>query len=146
MNPFEAVITHCRHLEHLLESRLGAQGRGLHEKTTSVQDRLSSRLVGKLRFIASARNRLVHEHSNRGPVDLDDYIRACNWAAQEIEQLSQAAAPQPTWSAPTLNFEEPRRRGCGCWWWAFLLIVLLNYRGCNPEPKPAAPSPVQPSP
>ena len=144
MNQYEAVITHCRHLEHLLEVRLGAQGRGLHEKTTSVESWLAPRLVGKLRFIASARNRLVHEHTNRVPIDLADYVAACNWAAQEIERLASNSPPQTAWFPPAATSKSAKKQGFN-WWWVVLLVVILNYRGCDPQSQNQTPTQPQPA-
>lgn len=40
---------------------MGAEGRGLHEKVTSVEDKINSSLVKKIRYIASIRNKVLHE-------------------------------------------------------------------------------------
>lgn len=45
MNPYEIAITRCKELEQLLE-QLRASGRGLHDKISSVQHKLTSRLIG----------------------------------------------------------------------------------------------------
>ncbi|HEY1191925.1 MAG TPA: hypothetical protein VGE74_30120, partial [Gemmata sp.] len=61
MSDIELAVTRTKALESLLEQALGATGKGLHEKVTSVQARLSPGLVKKLRFVATVRNKIVHE-------------------------------------------------------------------------------------
>jgi hypothetical protein len=58
----DVAIRASRQIEDLLEQRLGATGRGLHEKVTSVEGRLPPPLVKRLRWIASVRNAVVHDH------------------------------------------------------------------------------------
>jgi hypothetical protein len=75
-------------LERLLEERLGATGKGLHEKASSVQARLSPEALKRIRFIASVRNAVVHE---RVPVkDRMGFMIAVDGAAAEIGALAPA--------------------------------------------------------
>ncbi len=122
MKPFEVVLTRCSELEQLLSMQLGAQGRGLHEKVTSVEHRLTSRLIGKLRFIASARNQLVHESVDWSDDDLEDFTRACDWARDEIRQRAPAKL------APPVELPLPVK---------FLTLAV-------PAPPPPAPIPYSP--
>ena len=92
MTDIELVITRTKALESLLEQGLGAIGKGLHEKTTSVQDKLSPALVKKLRFIATLRNKLVHEASYQKLDDRPGYERACEEAERELRAIT--APPQ----------------------------------------------------
>ena len=55
------TITTCKELEELLKRCLGADGRGLHHKISSVESHLPPSVVGTLRRVATIRNRLVHE-------------------------------------------------------------------------------------
>mmetsp|Transcript_32873 Transcript_32873/g.93257 ORF Transcript_32873/g.93257 Transcript_32873/m.93257 type:complete len:114 (+) Transcript_32873:264-605(+) len=61
-NDYELVITCAKELEHLLELEFGATGKGLHEKISSVSSQLPKGLVRRMRFLATVRNRLVHEY------------------------------------------------------------------------------------
>lgn len=61
MSEIEKTIKLTRKIESLLEDKLDANGRGLHEKISSVEHRLSSALTSELRKIATIRNKLVHE-------------------------------------------------------------------------------------
>ena len=60
-DPFTRLIAISQQTERLLEQRLGAQGRGLHEKLSSVADRVPEKIQKKIRFIATIRNKATHE-------------------------------------------------------------------------------------
>ena len=51
-------------LEQLLETRYHAQGRGLHEKLSSVETQIPKRVQKRIRFIATMRNKATHEDVN----------------------------------------------------------------------------------
>ncbi len=57
---YEIVINSSKSLESEL-SKLGAQGKGLHEKATSIEHMLSPELMTLLRKTATIRNKLIHE-------------------------------------------------------------------------------------
>lgn len=61
MSPVERIFEISQTLEQLLVDRFGATGRGLHEYTTSVQDKLPKKVVKDLRFIATIRNQVAHK-------------------------------------------------------------------------------------
>lgn len=61
MNQFEAVIKYSKQIEGVLERGFGAEGKGLHEKLSSVEDRFDEGLVRQIRRIATIRNKVVHE-------------------------------------------------------------------------------------
>jgi Helicase HerA, central domain len=82
LSDIELVVTTARRLESHLTSRYGAIGLGLHEKLTSVQDKLPPRLVYCGRQIANVRNKIVHRHD----FVLPDRQRFITYA-QEIESL-----------------------------------------------------------
>jgi hypothetical protein len=88
MSDIELVIKRCKRLETLLEEELGASGRGLHEKVSSVQEQLPQPLIKRLRFIATVRNKLVHEPDSDRLDNRSDYERACDVAEKELKKLS----------------------------------------------------------
>lgn len=55
------IIEYTKKIEKLLTDKYQADGRGLHSKLTSVEGELSPALVKKIRYIATIRNKLVHE-------------------------------------------------------------------------------------
>jgi hypothetical protein len=86
MSDIELAITRVKALETLLEG-LGATGKGLHEKVTSVQSRLAQPLVKKLRFIATVRNKIVHESDYKQIDDPNGFVRACDEAETELKAM-----------------------------------------------------------
>lgn len=78
-------------LESLLERMFGAQGKGLHEKLTSVQGELDEATVRRIRWIATIRNRMVHE-GDFAFDGTDDYLSACAEVAAALEALPARAA------------------------------------------------------
>lgn len=86
-NHYELAISKCKKLEKMLADGLGATGKGLHEKVSSVQDRLPSPLVKRLRYIASVRNNLVHESDSNRIDDVSGYKEACSKAEKELKEL-----------------------------------------------------------
>jgi hypothetical protein len=70
----ELAVTTARRLESLLETRFGASGRGLHEKLASVEATLPSEVLRDGRYVATMRNKVVHEDSFSLP-DRDRFLR-----------------------------------------------------------------------
>ena len=91
MNDYELAITRCKQLESLLERGFAAEGKGLHQKVTSVESRLPPALVKRLRFIATIRNKLVHEADYQGIDDRDGFREACDAAERELNLLLRPA-------------------------------------------------------
>ena len=90
----DLVIRHSKRLEQLLEQRFQAQGRGLHEKVTHVADRLDEKLVKNLRWIATMRNKVVHEDFS-----LDNPTQFEKSCERALEALQHATPRQTTSSA-----------------------------------------------
>ncbi len=61
MSQIDTAVTLSRRLESLLEAKYQATGKGLHEKVSSIEDKLPLQLVKSLRYIATMRNSVVHE-------------------------------------------------------------------------------------
>jgi len=98
-NHYELAIANCKKLEKMLEEGLGASGKGLHEKVSSVQDRLPAPLVKRLRYIASVRNKLIHESDSNRLDDPNGYKEACSRAEAELKSL---ISPQKSGCMPVL--------------------------------------------
>lgn len=77
MTPIEELIKIAQNMETVLEEDYGATGKGLHEKASSVESQLTPEVMKKIRFIATIRNKAVHD-------DLET-------AEQEIENVRSAA-------------------------------------------------------
>jgi hypothetical protein len=64
-------------IESILEDK-GGSGRGLHEKASSVKCIVSEKSVDSIRFIASIRNKLVHEGPDTVTSEMKrNYLNAC---------------------------------------------------------------------
>ncbi|MBL4829099.1 MAG: DUF4145 domain-containing protein [Aliivibrio sp.] len=71
MSDIEFVIVRSRRLENLLKEHYHAEGKGLHHLISSCEERLPHDVIKKMRFIATIRNKIVHEEEYR----LDDKSR-----------------------------------------------------------------------
>lgn len=90
MSDIDLAVTRVKALEGLLEA-VGATGKGLHEKVTSVQAKLPQSLVRKIRFVATIRNKIVHEADYKQIDDRAGFVRACEEAEAELRAM---AAPR----------------------------------------------------
>lgn len=102
MSFLEAVLRRTKRLERLLEEKYQAVGKGLHEKTTSVERQLSAPVVRQLRFIASVRNKLMHEDGyNYDRTAEGKFLAVCDEAVQyllnhqPVIQTSYNTLPKP---------------------------------------------------
>ncbi len=59
---YELVIERTKEIESILKNE-GAVGRGLHSQLSSMEHRLDKKLIKQIRFIATVRNKLLHEHN-----------------------------------------------------------------------------------
>lgn len=87
MSDIENVVTRTRRLETLLRNQYHAQGKGLHQLITSCEERLPHDVIAKLRFIATIRNKVVHEDQYQ----LDDtqgFFSACDECERELTPRS----------------------------------------------------------
>jgi len=58
----DIIIRKTKKIESLLV-RIGAEGRGLHEKVTSIEGKLEPQVIKRIRFIASIRNKSLHDYN-----------------------------------------------------------------------------------
>ncbi|MCW8335472.1 DUF4145 domain-containing protein [Vibrio sp. SCSIO 43135] len=87
MSDIEKVVVRTRKLESLLRGQYHAEGKGLHQLITSCEDRLPHDVVGKLRFIATIRNKVVHEDDYK----LDkakEFLATCDECERELTPRS----------------------------------------------------------
>jgi flagellar biosynthesis chaperone FliJ len=92
-NDYELVIKSAKELEDLLEEQFGATGKGLHEKITTAQD-LSPSLQKRLRYLATIRNKLVHDVRFDRIPDRQSFIEAFERAQAELQSLLEARRRQ----------------------------------------------------
>lgn len=92
----ELANTVTRRLETLLEKHYGAFGRGLHEKITSVADKLPPDLLNPGRYVATMRNNVMHVDNFALP-DREWFLKC----AEIFERHFAAAFPSSQASAPS---------------------------------------------
>lgn len=98
------VIKYNKRIEELLTKKYQASGKGLHSKLTSVESKLAPELVKQIRFIATIRNKLVHEADyNNLP---KDFIKTNKAVIKELSYKKESV-----WS----------------WVVFFLLLLLLAF-------------------
>ncbi len=115
MSLTDIVVRYSKELEHILEHNFGAQGKGLHSKVSSVEHLLPEKLVKRLRFLASIRNKVIHDYTyvlDKNPRELQ---RTAKEAVAELTRLSRS---KRTFSV--------RGRLLGLPWWLWLLIVAVG--------------------
>lgn len=65
------IIKISQELEKTLERKFGAEGRGLHEKLTSVESKVAPEIRKKVRLIATIRNKAVHEDTKYAATNIE---------------------------------------------------------------------------
>ena len=119
MSDIELAVKYSRYLEFLLEKRLGATGTGLHEKVTSVEKRLGEPLVKRLRWIATLRNKVVHEEGFALP-NAAEYQAVCKKCTEELQAIKVPAPTPPESPAARAARLQAQDRAYVKWW--FLLV------------------------
>ncbi|HDI3252735.1 TPA: DUF4145 domain-containing protein [Vibrio cholerae] len=87
MSEIEQVVLRTRKLETLLREQYHAEGKGLHQLITSCEERLPHDVIKKLRYVATIRNKVVHEDDYR----LDDrkaFLAVCQECEDELTPRS----------------------------------------------------------
>ncbi|WP_298443925.1 hypothetical protein [uncultured Ferrimonas sp.] len=95
MGSIEVAVRQAKQIEAQLERHFGAEGRGLHEKLSSCESKLPSVLVRQIRWIATLRNKAVHEDG----FELDDVAEFERRCTHVLQQLQQLKAPEPSVAA-----------------------------------------------
>lgn len=86
MKDITPVVKVAKRIESLLVEKYGAEGRGLHEKFTSVQNRVPAELHKTIRYVATVRNKAVHEDD----YELDDAQGFLSQAERVARALEEA--------------------------------------------------------
>lgn len=83
MSDIEKVVKRTRRIEKLLRVQYHAEGKGLHQLITSTEERLPHDVISRLRYIATIRNKIVHDEDFR----LDDrkqFLAVCDECEKEL--------------------------------------------------------------
>ncbi|MEM1184710.1 MAG: hypothetical protein AAGI53_06865 [Planctomycetota bacterium] len=96
----DRIIKTSKRLESLLEHGLGGHGKGLHEKASSVESKLTPDLVRDIRTVATVRNKLVHEEGYDKIENRSEVFERAKRAEDALEKL--ASGPRkPQWFTAT---------------------------------------------
>lgn len=97
MSDIDLAVRRSKRLESRLRRYFRVEGRGLHQlvDAAKAKNALPLPLVKKLRFIATVRNRIVHDVDYTRIDDRGAFITACDEAEQELDEL---AGPRDTWT------------------------------------------------
>jgi hypothetical protein len=91
-NDYELAIKASKELEYILELHFRSHGRGLHEKISTAQG-LSSNLVRDMRYLATVRNKLIHERDFDSIPDRQAFRERFLRSSEELERLIKARNP-----------------------------------------------------
>ena len=105
MGSIETAVRYSRKFEAILENRYGASGKGLHEKISSIEERLPKDTTRLLRKIATIRNRAVHEDGYEIN-NLEDFIQTCDYVLLQLESANtnRRRTTNQTYSYPVLPY------------------------------------------
>ncbi|TFJ87848.1 hypothetical protein NSK_001195 [Nannochloropsis salina CCMP1776] len=97
-NDYELAIKTSKDLEHLLEQEWGADGKGLHEKITWVQHSdspLPDDLMRRMRFLATIRNKLIHDITYTRIEDRARFIETFERSKRELHAILVKRGKKP---------------------------------------------------
>ena len=97
MKDITPVVKAAKRIESLLEEKLGARGRGLHEKLTSVERRVPAELQKKIRYIATVRNKAVHEDDYELD-NLPGFLSQAEFVARALEDMQRSPPARSVFS------------------------------------------------
>ena len=86
MTPIEELIKIAQNMETVLEEDYGATGKGLHEKASSVESQLSPDVMKKIRFIATIRNKAVHDDLQTAEKEIENVRTAAETVYKEFRK------------------------------------------------------------
>ena len=88
------IVERSKRLEATLKT-IGAEGRGLHEQTSSIQDKLGEELCENLRFVATIRNKAIHEPEFDIAANIEDFNVRCDEAEKILQELAPGKPKKP---------------------------------------------------
>lgn len=103
----DIVVTQSKTLEALLEQKFRATGRGLHEKLSSIEYQLETGLVKNIRWIATMRNKVVHE--NFQLTNQNDFLRSCQRALEGLQNSQPTTSERVNSSSRNSYNTTPKR-------------------------------------
>lgn len=109
------IIQMTQTLEYILTQRYQAEGRGLHEKLTSVENEIPERARKQIRFVATIRNVATHEDITVAEEKLENVKDAYRNALAALdgknpfEEIPYGDPLTPPKKASRISLERPNR-------------------------------------
>ncbi|TDH72535.1 hypothetical protein CCR75_000791 [Bremia lactucae] len=86
-NDYQLAIEASKELEHILAQDFKAYGQGLHEMVSSVERAIPTTTVRSIRYVATLRNRLIHDQEMRMLPDRRVFIQNFDNALVELNVI-----------------------------------------------------------
>lgn len=109
---YELVIERTKLLEMELV-KLGANGRGLHEKLTGVEASIPTPVAKKIRFVASVRNKVVHSDAKPEGETLIAFKNACDEVDKYFQELRAAKERTEAEARRAASARQPAAKASG---------------------------------
>jgi hypothetical protein len=129
-SPLVELISISQQTERLLETRFGAQGRGLREKLDSVSEKIPPKIQKQIRFIATTRNLAAHNEL----AEARDRLRAARQAFDDVRAALDPSAAAQGLGRRRPNRDAPQPSFLGRLWSRFLATLFPDAA----EPLPAS--------
>jgi len=107
MSDIDRAVRASKHIEAALVRTLNATGKGLHEKLSSVEKKLPAALVKRIRYIATVRNKIIHDDEYRKFDDRAGFKSAVKLVKSELRRMEGHSS-------------------VGLWWTIILLLLSLG--------------------
>jgi hypothetical protein len=88
LTDIELVVIRYKQIEAALETKFGAQGKGLHEKITSISKSIPTEDIKKMRYVATIRNKIIHEVGYDCVDDRGGFIKTCNMVDKHLQEIT----------------------------------------------------------
>lgn len=95
MKDIDLVVGAAKRIESALVRMYGASGRGLHEKLSSVEGQLDPNLVRRIRYVATVRNKLIHDDTYRKLDDRASFRQAVSQIDRELGKMEKSTISWP---------------------------------------------------
>ncbi len=85
MSMIETAVLGSKKIEGILKVQFQAEGKGLHEYLTSVENRIPPAILKRARYVASVRNKVVHENGEIN--DISDFNQTVENVVSGLENV-----------------------------------------------------------
>lgn len=93
MSDIDLAVKASKQIESTLVRVYGAKGKGLHEKVSSVEKKLPASLVKRIRYVATIRNKILHDDDYRKFDDRSAFKSVFKQIKRELKRLEGKSSP-----------------------------------------------------